>query len=55
MIKLEPRKKDIGGEIRWAPYDLRKNRYSTTVMLGTYRTKKACDAAIRFYARCMGA
>ena len=55
MARLEPRQRTaIDGKVWWVAYDLRKQRYSTLVMLGKYRTKKACDAAIRFYARCMG-
>ncbi|SFB10181.1 hypothetical protein [Selenomonas ruminantium] len=53
MVRYEPRQREaIDGVVWWVPYDMQKNRYSTLLCHGKYRTKKACAAAIKFYEHC---
>jgi len=55
MIRYEARQNMTDdGKAYWMPYNPTKKTFtkSSVTIIGKYKNKKACEAAIRFYERC---
>jgi hypothetical protein len=49
MSAYEPRMRTaIDGIVWWVPYNIKKEKYSTLLCHGKYRTKKECQQNIDF-------
>ena len=46
---------DEYGKEYWAPYNTMEKRFFLRPIIGMFKKKKACEAAIRFYQRCFHA